>query len=79
MKRQKRRNWQMGRLDKEVESGVDAMDEEDQAALQEDIEEDPSIRQNVDIFRSKGYALINGSPPPFFHHPLGKFHSHRLL
>ena len=29
------------------------MEEEDKAALQEDIEEDPSIRQTVNIYRSE--------------------------
>ena len=54
MKRQKRRNWQMERLEREVERDADAMEAEDEVALQEDIEEDPSIRQSVNIYRREG-------------------------
>ena len=43
----------MERLEREVERDPDAMDDEDQAALQEDIEEDPNIRKSVNIYRSK--------------------------
>ena len=43
----------MDRLEREVEKDPDAMEEEDEAALQEDIEEDPGIRQTVNIYRSE--------------------------
>ena len=48
----------MARLEREVERDSDAMDADDQAAFQEDIEEDPSIRQSVTIYRSKEDSTV---------------------
>ena len=43
----------MARLEREVARDADSMDDEDEAALQEDIEEDQSVRQSVNIYKSK--------------------------
>ena len=49
--RQKKRNWHLQQLDKELVDEVDSEEyESDMTAFMEDLEEDKSYRQNINIF-----------------------------
>ena len=50
-KRQKKRNWHLQQLDKELVEEVDSEEyERDMTVLMEDLVEDKSYRQNINIF-----------------------------